>query len=411
MKRYMKALALGVAFFGMAGAASAQTVLNFPSWQTEDRVFAPWWQSVIAEFESRNPGVTVDMTTIPFNQYVNQLTVQFAGGNPPDIVHLPSRNFAVFAENGWLEPLDARLGETDILENWSPLQSGMEWNGENQGILLMGYGGVMFYNQKLLDEHGLAVPTTVAELIAAAEAITDRDAGVFGFGGTTTDHPNVTTEMHNWVVGQGANFFADGKYNFTAPEVVAAMDNYRAAYRQAPLGNQSVQTNQFFMDGKLGFVMGGPFTWPAYRLPDGSMMPDARMAALPFEIVPGTMSNSLHLATGTPDDKKALAWEFIQVATEPQFQETYTAMTFSPASREGALSAEAIAAEPVLEVVNTAAQAAVEIFPTVAAIRANYNEYANYLTQAGIRLQTTEDPTAQVMADLQAELERRIPLN
>lgn len=411
MKTFIKALTLGVALSTLAGAAMAQTVLSFPSWQTEDRVFAPWWQSVIAEFESRNPGVTVEMTTIPFNQYVNQLTVQFAGGNPPDIVHLPSRNFAVFAENGWLAPLDQRLADTDILANWSPLQSGMEWNGENQGILLMGYGVVMFYNQKLLDEHGLAVPTSVEELIAAAEAITDRDAGVFGFGGTTTDHPNVTTELHNFAVGQGANFFADGKYNFTSPEVVAAMENYRAVYKQAPLGNQSVQTNQFFMDGKLGFVLGGPFTWPAYRLADGTMMPDARMAAAPFEVTPGTMSNSLHLAASTPAEKQDLAWEFIKVATEPQFQETYTAMTFSPASREGALSAEAIAKEPVLEVVNTAAQAAVEIFPTVPAIRANYNEYANYLTQAGIRLQTTEDPVEQIMADLQAELERRIPLN
>lgn len=64
----------------------------------------------------------------------------------------------------------------------------------------------------------------------------------------------------------------------------------------------------------------------------------------------------------------------------------------------------------MLKYVADAAAVAVDTYPTVPAVQANYNEYANLLTQAGIRLQTTDDPTETVLSELQAELERRVPL-
>ena len=96
--------------FGLAAPASAQGVtLDFPSWQAEEPGFAEWWNGLIGEYEARHPGVKVKLYSIPFANYVNQLTVRFAGQNPPDIVHLPSRNFASFASQQWLEPIDDLL--------------------------------------------------------------------------------------------------------------------------------------------------------------------------------------------------------------------------------------------------------------------------------------------------------------
>jgi len=155
MKRMLKALGLGVALATMAAVPGmSQTVLDFPSWQTEDKSFQPWWQAVIAEFEKQHPDVKVQMSMVPFADYIKQMTVRFASNNPPDIVHLPSRNFAAFASNDWLISLDEKLAGTDIPANWSPLQGNMKWNDTTQGVLLMGYGNVLFYNQDLLDKAG-----------------------------------------------------------------------------------------------------------------------------------------------------------------------------------------------------------------------------------------------------------------
>lgn len=144
MKRLGRiAAALGAALvLGAAVApAAAQTVLDFPTWQAEEPGISTWWKNLIAAYEKKYPDVKVNIQQIPFNQFVKQMTVRFAAGTPPDIVHLPARDFASFADQGWLEPLDDRLKATDILANWPPLQADMQWQGKTQGVLLMGYGG------------------------------------------------------------------------------------------------------------------------------------------------------------------------------------------------------------------------------------------------------------------------------
>jgi len=46
----------------------------------------------------------------------------------------------------------------------------------------------------------------------------------------------------------------------------------------------------------------------------------------------------------------------------------------------------------------------------VPAVRAGYNDFATQVTKAAMRMISTQDPTARVLADLQRELERAVPL-
>ncbi|MBI3706339.1 MAG: hypothetical protein HY246_01410 [Proteobacteria bacterium] len=75
------------------------------------------------------------------------------------------------------------------------------------------------------------------------------------------------------------------------------------------------------------------------------------------------------------------------------------------------LSPADLQAAPHLALINRDAAKAENLFPTLAAVQANYNEFANLVTRAGMRLMSTSEPTAQVMANLQRELSRAIPLN
>ncbi len=101
----------------LAPVAHAQTTLDFPTWQAEEPGVSTWWKDLITAYEAKYPGVKVNLQQVPFAQFVKQMTVRFAAGTPPDIVHLPSRDFASFADQGWLEPLDERLRSTDIAAN------------------------------------------------------------------------------------------------------------------------------------------------------------------------------------------------------------------------------------------------------------------------------------------------------
>lgn len=392
-------------------AQTAQTTLSFPTWQAEDPSFADFWKGLIKEFEGSHPGVRINMSSIPFNQYVNQITVRFAGGNPPDIVHLPSRNFAQFADKGWLEPLEEQLKGTDILASWTPLQAGMEWNGKPHGVLLMGYGYVLFYNKDLLAEAKVEVPKTPQQLLDGIKKISKPDKGIFGISGSTAEHPNIVPEMSTWVLGQKLDWFKDGKYDLTDPKVMAAVEMYREAMKNAPPGANSTMARQLFIDGKVGFLIDGPWIWATINPSDGAPMKASAVAELPFPQITGGMSNSLHIAKATDPAKKKLAWEFIQLATTPKWQEQYTVVSSAPAARRGVVSAKTLADKPQLKVINDSAEKAVEVFPQLPQVRANYNNFATVLSKAGMRLQSTDDPTEQIMKEAQAELQKRVPLN
>ncbi|MCM0019768.1 MAG: extracellular solute-binding protein, partial [Tagaea sp.] len=225
-------LATAAATLAVASTANAQAVtLDFPSWQAEEPGVSTWWKALIAEFETANPGTKINLYSIPFAQYVQQMTVRFAGNNPPDIVHLPTRNFAAFASQGWLAPLDDRLARTDIVANWTPLQADMRWEGKFQGILLMGYGSLLYYNERLLSEAGASVPKTPQEWLAAIEKSTKRDQGQFGLVATSVEHPNLVVEAGTWVMGQGLDWVRGGRYDFANPAVVAAVEQYRRSMR------------------------------------------------------------------------------------------------------------------------------------------------------------------------------------
>lgn len=407
--RWIQAAALAAAL-ALGTPASAQLVLDFPTWQAEEPGLSTWWKDLIAAYEKKYPDVKVNLQQVPFAQFVKQMTVRFAAGNPPDIVHLPSRDFASFADQGWLEPLDERLKSTDVLASWTPLQSEMTWAGKTQGVLLMGYGGMLFYNEQKLKDAKLGVPKTPDEWLAAMKATTDAGKGQFGLATITAEHPNMVVEMATWVIGSGADWLKGGKYNFGDPAVVKAVDSWRQSVAFAPKGTNSATARQYLIDGKVTFLRDGPWVWGAVEKAPADVKPNLRVAALPFPVTPGGASNSLHLATKTDAKKKEAAWNFIQLATTPEWQRRY-ALTGSPAPRRNVLTAADIAAQPQLKLINDEAAKAQNLFPTVQGVRANYNDFANLVTKAAMRMISTQDPTQRVLADLQKELERSVPLN
>lgn len=402
-------IALAAPAIRRADAQQAIT-LDFPSWQAEEAGISNWWRAVIARFEQQNPGVRVNLYQIPFAQFVNQMTTRFAGNNPPDIVHLPTRNFASFAAQDWLAPLDDRLRQTDVAQTWTGLREEMVWDGKTQGLLLMGYGSILFYNERLLNEAGVALPTTPDQFLAALERLTRRDQGQFGFGATTVEHPQLLVDVGTWVTGLGLDWVEGGRYRFTDPRIVAAFDQYRRAIRFAPPGQSAEASRQLFVDGKIGFLRDGPWVWAATQRANEALRPSLKVARLPFQYVSGGTSNSLHMSSRLSGRKLELVWEFMKVVITPEMQEQFTVLSGAPAPRRGALSAAQAERLPHLRIVNSAAEEARNLFPTLPPLRENYNEFARALAQAVMRLQSSDAPTAPVLAELQAALERQIPL-
>lgn len=393
-----------------AGAQPKAVELEFPSWQIEEPGNAEYWTELIKAFEAKFPNVKVKKQQVPFREFVDKLTVRFAGNNPPDIVHLPTRNYLAFASQGWLAPLDDYLAQTDVRQTFTKLADEMVYNGKSYGVLMMGYGMMFYYNEKLLADAKVALPKTSDELLKAIAATTDVNAGRFGYGGPTNEHPNVFVEISTWVTGEGASLFKGGQYNFTDPAVIRAIDRFRTAIKSAPKGTSSEQARQLFIDGKIAMLRDGPWVAAAIRKAPDATRGQLKMAMMPFAVVPGGTSNSLHIPARLDPEKKKLVWEFIRMTTTPEWQAKFTLLTSSPAPRKNALSAAELSARPDLALINKAAADAVNLFPESVAVRENYNEFAKVFVEYGMKLITGDRPTLDVMRELQAEMSRRIPL-
>jgi multiple sugar transport system substrate-binding protein len=409
-KTFLVALVWVAIAFVPAPVAAQGVVLDFPSWQADEPGFAEWWKGLVADYEASHPGVKIKLYSIPFANYVNQLTVRFAGNNPPDIVLLPTRNFASFASQGWLEPLDAELKTTDIPGHWTKLQSEMRWNGRTYGVLLLPYGNLLYYNERILRDANVKVPTTPEEWLDAMAKTTQRDKGVFGLVTTTAEHPNMFIDAATWVLGEKQDWLKGNQYSFTDPGVIAAMEQFRKSLSYAPPGTSSAVARQLFIDGKAAFLRDGPWVWATLQKAKPEIRPALRMAPLPFPVITGGASNGLHLPVRLDAQKKKLVWEFIVLAASPAWQEKYVQLTGSPAGRVGVISPAQAKADPHLAMITQAAEQAENLFPMQPALRENFNEFATLFSRAVVRMQSSSQPTAAILANLQKELVTAVPL-
>lgn len=410
MQRILVTAFLYVAAVVSAPVAAQGVTLDFPSWQAEEPGFSEWWKGLVADFEASHAGVKIKLYSIPFANYVNQLTVRFAGNHPPDIVLLPTRNFASFAAQGWLEPLDEELKQTDIPAHWSKLQSEMSWKGKTYGVLLLPYGNLLYYNEQILRDAKVTLPTTPGEWLNAMAKTTHRDAGVFGLVTTTAEHPNMFIDAATWVLGEKQDWLKGGRYTFTDPGVIAAMEQFRKSLSFAPPGTSSAVARELFIDGKAAFLRDGPWVWATLQKARAEIRPALKMAPLPFPVTTGGASNGLHMPAKLDAQKKKLVWEFIVLAASPAWQEKYVQLTGSPAGRVGMINSEQAKRDPHLAAITQAAEQAQNLFPTPPTLRENFNEFATLFSRAVVRMQSSSQPTDAIMANLQKELMAAIPL-
>jgi multiple sugar transport system substrate-binding protein len=388
--------------------AQDNITLRFPSWQQDEPGSSDWFKARIAAFQDSHPGVTIDFTKIPVNEVADKLTTQFAAGDPPQILHIPYLNLLPFASQGFLGPLDPYLANTDILANWTPLQSGCQWDGTNYALLLLAYGYSMIYNEQLLNNAGVAVPTTAEELIAAAKTLT-VGPDQFGYGTTTIPGSNLFTHISVWIVGAGGHVTDGDAITINSPEAVQGVTNWVNLVKAnvTPTSMETGPLRQLLQQGKLAMWFDGPWGQGFIKTAPPEVQPHLKVAQLPFPHVFGGSSNVIAMPADIPDNEKQLVWEFIQSLTTPEAQAEYNTMYCTPTARTDVTVAEAdlAAACPVIDPWIQALNSPnlVDYFP-----RALATQTADLITMTSETLQRliTSDASVQEELDkLQKELE------
>lgn len=200
------------------------------------------YDEVISNFEGEY-GVTVDLQTIPAEQYGNILQSKLDTGTNADIFWIQSNPFAiettiVFPEEYCLD-FSGASWESIIPE---ARMSSCNYNGKLYGLQLWHNSPeyVMLYNKTLFEELGLEVPTTYADFKNISETI-------YNEGITPWFVPGADGWQH-----QLAFFQIGGVYEEATPGLYDALNNNTATFA----GNETMLTvlEQFKEFSDLGYM-------------------------------------------------------------------------------------------------------------------------------------------------------------
>lgn len=143
------------------------TIANW-QWLEPTRGEAIW--AAVQGYEEQNPEATLQKQEITRADYENTLQTQIGAGEGPDLMVVPNTFFPMLAEAGALEPLDGVLDD-DQLARLNSTNEDAEVDGEQLGFTWEVVNYAFFWNQTVLDEAGVAAPTTPEELVTAAQQI------------------------------------------------------------------------------------------------------------------------------------------------------------------------------------------------------------------------------------------------
>lgn len=395
-------------------ALAQNKVLKFVSWQKDERGAGDWWGSVIKEFEATHPGVKIEWTKVERGAFADTMTTLFAGGQPPDIVHLASFEFQKFADNGWLEPLDPYIKNAKLdLKGWAG-QDTCSWNKETVCVMMLYFGYFMAYNEELLKKEGLEVPKNYAEFLTAARKLTkdvngDGIVDQFGTGHETRGGGGqYMSEMMNYTLDAGAHWTDEnGKVTINTPQMIEGLARWKTIVKEnlTPRDLAAGEVRQLFADGKIAMKTDGPWLWPIIQ--KGKAKDQIKLTMAPFSPPVGGSSNVLGIASEISPENKKLAWDFIAIATSDKFQSTYATLGASPPPDPRADTSGASKDTPhfdlLVKATKAAADAKIDRIPK--GLELQFNEFAKMVMEESQRMIIQDLDPKVVAATMQKKAE------
>lgn len=214
-----------------AQQAGRREVVFWHFWGGTDRAVV---EEVVARFNASQQEYFVRPVAMPGNNLELKFFLAVTGGNPPDLLNLDDPIVADWAYRGALTPLDelASPAEQQALDHGFLYPAAHRLGAYRDRMYALPNGldiRLLYYNQTMLDQHGLQPPTTPADLDNIAQRIAAYDsAGRRTLYGYLPD----SRRLWAWGVVFGGDFYdeATGRVTADSEPIVEALE-WMAAYK------------------------------------------------------------------------------------------------------------------------------------------------------------------------------------
>ena len=152
LARHLPVTTLAAAI-AISSHAQAQTEITVATVNNNDMVIM---QSLTEAFEEAHPDITLDWVVLEENVLRQRMTTDIAtGGGQFDVMTIGTYEVPIWAERGWLSPLDNLpddYNEDDLLAS---VRDGLSLDGTLHALPFYAESSMMYYRQDLFDKAGI----------------------------------------------------------------------------------------------------------------------------------------------------------------------------------------------------------------------------------------------------------------
>ncbi|MBM1813653.1 ABC transporter substrate-binding protein [Pseudosulfitobacter pseudonitzschiae] len=288
-------------------------------------------QGLTDDFTAKNPDIALEWVTLEENVLRQRVTQDIATkGGQFDVMTIGTYEVPIWGAQNWLVSLNDLPAEWDADDILPAMRGGLTVDGELYAAPFYGESSMVMYRKDLMEAAGMEMPDapTWDDIRAAAEAMTDKDAEVYGIclRGKAGWGENMAflSAMANsygarWFDEEWKPQFDTDAWKATLTDYLDLMNNY---------GPPGASTNGFnenlslFQQGKCGMWIDATVAASFVTNPDDSTVADQVGFALAPDKGLGKRGNWLwawSLAIPAGSDKVDAAKKFVAWATSKEY--------------------------------------------------------------------------------------------
>ncbi|WP_394706021.1 ABC transporter substrate-binding protein [uncultured Martelella sp.] len=245
----------------LALPALAQDPVNIQLWAV-DRPDQPAPQ-LIDEFNESQDEIHVEYRQLQFSDLLSDVMRAYAVGKAPDIYAVDVPFNAMMASKGALMDLTEMVENSDVIniDDYypGPVESAT-WDGKLYGVPKSTNTIALFYNEDMFEAAGIdEPPQTWDELYQDAQALTDKDAGVYGLAFSAQANEEGTFQFLPWVQMAGGSWD-----DVNGPGAVEALTLWKKFLDEGLASPDTISRSQWvststFISGNAAMAISGPW--------------------------------------------------------------------------------------------------------------------------------------------------------
>ncbi len=272
------------------------------------------------QFEAANPGVTVNVTAIPWDAAHDKFNTAITANKTPDMAMIGTTWMGEFASQGALDPLPPSI---DTSAFFPGAQKTTQVNGTSYGIPWYVETRAIFYRKDLAAKAGYTTPPTDWDgLKAMAKAMQTKAGAKWGIGfqaGGVGSWQSVFPFA--WSNGAVMTKSGDKGYNLDSPEMLDAVKYYQSFFTEG-ISDKSPPptptTEADFVSGKVPMFISGPWEIAGVEKVGGASFKDKyAVMKVPAKKTSSSFVGGSDFVVFKNSKNRDSAWKFVKFLATP----------------------------------------------------------------------------------------------